>query len=148
LLPGNLDDPFFSRLAQDVKDNSRKEGVKLMVCSGSHQAKLEKIGLNLMIYLGCEAIGAQVTRMKEVDILRYAAHTLTVVVVNQTCRLERNVLSTTVWPWLAPASSSPTPRSSVPPFSSGVELIKAQAYGSFRRRIDSHRTTIFLVSVL
>ncbi len=99
-----------------------------MVCSGSHQAKLEKIGLNLMIYLGCEAIGAQVTRMKEVDILRYAAHTLTVVVVNQTCRLERNVLSTTVWPWLAPASSSPTPRSSVPPFSSGVELIKAQAY--------------------
>lgn len=65
LLPGNLDDPFFLRLAQDVKDNSRKEDVRLMVCSGSYQAKLEKIGLNLMISIGCEAIGAQVTLMKE-----------------------------------------------------------------------------------
>lgn len=115
VLPGNLDDPFFSRLVQNVKDNTRKEGVRLMVCSGSHQAKLEKIGLNLMISLGCEAIGSQVTRMKEEDILRYATHTLTVVVVNQTCRLERNVLRTTAWPWLAPAPSSPAPGSSVPP---------------------------------
>jgi len=83
LLTGNLDDPFFSRLARGVEDITRKEGVKLMVCSGGHQAELEKSGLDFLINQGCEAIVAHVTRMNEKDILRYAAHTPALVVVNR-----------------------------------------------------------------
>ncbi|BEM41330.1 LacI family DNA-binding transcriptional regulator [Serratia sp. CY81489] len=83
LLTGNLDDPFFSRLARGVEDVTRKEGVRLMVCSGGHQAELEKSGLDFLINQGCEAIVAHVTRMNEADILRYAAHTPALVVVNR-----------------------------------------------------------------
>ncbi len=49
LLTCNLDDPFFSRLARGVEDITRKEGVRLMVCSGGHQAELEKSGLDFLI---------------------------------------------------------------------------------------------------
>lgn len=42
LLTGNLDDPFFSRLARGVEDITRQAGVRLMLCSGGHQAELEK----------------------------------------------------------------------------------------------------------
>lgn len=83
LLTGNLDDPFFSRLARGVEDITRKEGVRLMVCNGGHQAELEKSGLDFLINQGCEAIVAHVTRMNEEDILRYAAHTPALVVVNR-----------------------------------------------------------------
>lgn len=83
LLTGNLDDPFFSRLARGVDDVSRKEGIKLMVCSGRHQAELEKSGLDFLINQGCEAIVAHVTRMSEEDILRYAAHMPALVMVNR-----------------------------------------------------------------
>ncbi len=83
LLTGNLDDPFFSRLARGVEDITRKGGVKLMVCSGGHQAELEKNGLDFLINQGCEAIVAHVTRMSDADVLRYAAHTPAMVVINR-----------------------------------------------------------------
>jgi LacI family transcriptional regulator len=83
LLTGNLDDPFFSRLARGVEDVTRKGGVKLMVCSGGHQAELEKNGLDFLINQGCEAIVAHVTRMSDADVLRYAAHTPAMVVINR-----------------------------------------------------------------
>lgn len=83
LLTGNLDDPFFSRLARGVEDITRKDGVKLMVCSGGHQAELEKNGLDFLINQGCESIVAHVTRMSDADILRYAAHTPAMVVINR-----------------------------------------------------------------
>lgn len=83
LLTGNLDDPFFSRLARGVEDITRKEGVRLMVCSGGHQEALEKSGLDFLINQGCESIVAHITRMNEEDILRYAAHTPALVVINR-----------------------------------------------------------------
>lgn len=83
LLTGNLDDPFFSRLARGVEDITQKEGVRLMVCSGGHQAELEKSGLDFLINQGCEAIVAHITRMNAEDILRYAAHTPALVVINR-----------------------------------------------------------------
>ncbi|WP_314723342.1 LacI family DNA-binding transcriptional regulator [Rahnella variigena] len=83
LLTGNLDDPFFSRLARGIEDITREEGVRLMVCSGGHQSELEKSGLDFLINQGCEAIVAHVTRMTAEDILRYAAHTPALVVVNR-----------------------------------------------------------------
>ncbi|HHH1742740.1 TPA: LacI family DNA-binding transcriptional regulator [Yersinia enterocolitica] len=83
LLTGNLDDPFFSRLARGVEEITRKEGVKLMVCSGGHEEELEKAGLNFLINQGCEAIVAHVTRMSEVEILRYAAHTPGLIFINR-----------------------------------------------------------------
>jgi len=83
LLTGNLDDPFFSRLARGIEDITRKEGIRLMVCSGGHQPELEKSGLDFLINQGCEAIVAHVTRMSEDDILRYAAHTPALVVINR-----------------------------------------------------------------
>ncbi|WP_168403379.1 LacI family DNA-binding transcriptional regulator [Erwinia amylovora] len=83
LLTGNLDDPFFSRLARGVEDMTRKAGVRLMVCNGGHQAELEKSGLDFLINQGCEAIIAHVTRMNDEDILRYAAHTPALVVINR-----------------------------------------------------------------
>lgn len=83
LLTGNLDDPFFSRLARGVEDVTRRGGVKLMVCSGGHQAELEKNGLDFLINQGCESIVAHVTRMSDADVLRYAAHTPAMVVINR-----------------------------------------------------------------
>lgn len=83
LLTGNLADPFFSRLARGVEEIARKEGVKLMVCSGGHQEELEKSGLDFLINQGCEAIVAHITRMSEAEILRYAAHTPGLVLINR-----------------------------------------------------------------
>lgn len=83
LLTGNLADPFFSRLARGVEEVTRKEGAKLMVCSGGHQAEREKAGLDFLINQGCEAIIAHVTRMSDADVLRYAAHTPGLVIINR-----------------------------------------------------------------
>ncbi|WP_445497031.1 LacI family DNA-binding transcriptional regulator [Photorhabdus sp. SF281] len=83
LLTGNLADPFFSRLARGVEEIARKKGVKLMVCSGGHQAELEQSALDFLINQGCEAIVAHTTRMSDTDILRYAAHTPALVIVNR-----------------------------------------------------------------
>lgn len=83
LLTGNLADPFFSRLARGVEEVTRKEGAKLMVCSGGHQAEREKVGLDFLINQGCEAIVAHVTRMSDADVLRYAAHTPGLVIINR-----------------------------------------------------------------
>ncbi|PVZ84221.1 transcriptional regulator [Serratia sp. S1B] len=83
LLTGNLDDPFFSRLARGVEDITHNEGVKLMVCSGGHLADLEQNGLDFLINQGCEAIVAHLTRMNDNDILRYAAHIPALVLVNR-----------------------------------------------------------------
>jgi LacI family transcriptional regulator len=83
LLTGNLADPFFSRLARGVEEIARQEGVKLMVCSGGHQAELEKAGLDFLINQGCEAIVAHITRMNDSDVLRYAAHTPALVIINR-----------------------------------------------------------------
>ncbi|WP_400258040.1 LacI family DNA-binding transcriptional regulator [Serratia nevei] len=83
LLTGNLDDPFFSRLARGVEDITRQAGVRLMLCSGGHQAELEKSGLDFLINQGCEAIVAHVTRMGEEELLRYAAHTPALVLINR-----------------------------------------------------------------
>ncbi|WP_025120171.1 MULTISPECIES: LacI family DNA-binding transcriptional regulator [unclassified Serratia (in: enterobacteria)] len=83
LLTGNLADPFFSRLARGVEEVTRKEGAKLMVCSGGHQAEREKAGLDFLINQGCEAIVAHITRMSDADVLRYAAHTPGMVIINR-----------------------------------------------------------------
>ncbi|CAI1091033.1 Mgl repressor and galactose ultrainduction factor [Serratia marcescens] len=83
LLTGNLDDPFFSRLARGVEDITRQAGVRLMLCSGGHQAELEKSGLDFLINQGCEAIVAHVTRMGEEELLRYAAHMPALVLINR-----------------------------------------------------------------
>ncbi|WP_340611006.1 LacI family DNA-binding transcriptional regulator [Xenorhabdus bharatensis] len=83
LLTGNLADPFFSLLARGVEKIARQEEAKLMVCSGEHQAEREKSGLDFLINQGCEAIVAYVSRMNEADILRYAAHTPGLVVINR-----------------------------------------------------------------
>lgn len=83
LLTGNLDDPFFSRLARGIEDITRKEGVRLMLCSGAHQAELEKSGLDFLINQGCEAIVAHISRMNEEDILKYAAHMPALVIINR-----------------------------------------------------------------
>ncbi|WP_199063037.1 LacI family DNA-binding transcriptional regulator [Serratia sp. ASV30] len=83
LLTGNLADPFFSRLARGVEEVTRKEGAKLMVCSGGHQAEREKAGLDFLINQGCEAIVAHITRMSDADVLRYAAHSPGLVIINR-----------------------------------------------------------------
>ncbi|MEQ1961940.1 LacI family DNA-binding transcriptional regulator [Xenorhabdus khoisanae] len=83
LLTGNLADPFFSLLARGVENVARKKEAKLMVCSGGHQAELEKSALDFLINQGCEAIVAHVSRMSEADILRYAAHTPGLVIINR-----------------------------------------------------------------
>ncbi|KEY57410.1 LacI family DNA-binding transcriptional regulator [Serratia sp. DD3] len=83
LLTGNLADPFFSRLARGVEEIARKEGAKLMVCSGGHQAEREKAGLDFLINQGCEAIVAHITRMSDADVLRYAAHTPGLIIINR-----------------------------------------------------------------
>ncbi|WP_340622212.1 LacI family DNA-binding transcriptional regulator [Xenorhabdus siamensis] len=83
LLTGNLADPFFSLLSRGVEKIARKKETKLMVCSGGHQAELEKSALDFLINQGCEAIVAYVSRMSEADILRYAAHTPGLVVINR-----------------------------------------------------------------
>nr|WP_235427542.1 substrate-binding domain-containing protein [Yersinia pestis] len=75
--------PFFSRLARGVEEVARKKGAKLMVCSGGHQEELEKAGLDFLINQGCEAIVAHITRMSEAEILRYAAHTPGLVLINR-----------------------------------------------------------------
>ncbi|MBC8951648.1 LacI family DNA-binding transcriptional regulator [Xenorhabdus sp. PB62.4] len=83
LLTGNLADPFFSLLARGVENIARKKEAKLMVCSGGHQAELEKSALDFLINQGCEAIVAHISRMSEADILRYAAHTPGLVIINR-----------------------------------------------------------------
>ncbi|NDK98880.1 LacI family DNA-binding transcriptional regulator [Photorhabdus bodei] len=83
LLTGNLADPFFSLLARGVEKVARQEEVKLMVCSGGYQAELEKSALDFLINQGCEAIVAHVSRMSDVDVLRYAAHTPGLVIINR-----------------------------------------------------------------
>ncbi|MDC9613607.1 LacI family DNA-binding transcriptional regulator [Xenorhabdus khoisanae] len=83
LLTGNLADPFFSLLARGVENVARKKEAKLMVCSGGHQAELEKSALDFLINQGCESIVAYVSRMSEADILRYTAHTPGLVVINR-----------------------------------------------------------------
>lgn len=82
LLTGNLADPFLAPSAW-VEEVTRKEGAKLMVCSGGHQAEREKAGLDFLINQGCEAIVAHVTRMSDADVLRYAAHTPGLVIINR-----------------------------------------------------------------
>ncbi|MGP2728408.1 substrate-binding domain-containing protein, partial [Serratia marcescens] len=71
------------RLARGVEDITRQAGVRLMLCSGGHQAELEKSGLDFLINQGCEAIVAHVTRMGEEALLRYAAHTPALVLINR-----------------------------------------------------------------
>ncbi|KER03609.1 LacI family DNA-binding transcriptional regulator [Photorhabdus temperata subsp. temperata] len=83
LLTGNLADPFFSLLARGVEKIARQEEVKLMVCSGGYQAELEKSALDFLINQGCEAIVAHVSTMSDVDVLRYAAHTPGLVIINR-----------------------------------------------------------------
>ncbi|OCA56246.1 LacI family DNA-binding transcriptional regulator [Photorhabdus namnaonensis] len=83
LLTGNLADPFFSLLARGVETIARKKEIKLMVCSGGHQAELEKSSLDFLINQGCEAIVAHVSRMSDIDVLRYAAHTPGLVIINR-----------------------------------------------------------------
>ncbi|WP_434525454.1 LacI family DNA-binding transcriptional regulator [Photorhabdus asymbiotica] len=83
LLTGNLADPFFSLLARGVEEVARKEGVKLMVCSGGYQAGLEQSALDFLINQGCEAIVAHVSGMSDIDVLRYAAHTPGLVIINR-----------------------------------------------------------------
>ncbi len=83
LLTGNLADPFFSLLARGVEKMARQKEAKLMVCSGGHRAELEKSALEFLINQGCEAIVAHVSRMDEADILRYAAHTPGLVIINR-----------------------------------------------------------------
>ncbi|MDB6375114.1 LacI family DNA-binding transcriptional regulator [Photorhabdus bodei] len=83
LLTGNLADPFFSLLARGVETIARQKEVKLMVCSGGHQAGLEKSSLDFLINQGCEAIVAHVSRMSDIDVLRYAAHTPGLVIINR-----------------------------------------------------------------
>lgn len=83
LLTGNLDDPFFARLASGVEEVTRKAGIRLMMCSGGHQADLEKSGLDFLINQGCEAIVAHITRMSDDEVIRYAVHTPSMVIVNR-----------------------------------------------------------------
>ncbi|OTA18364.1 catabolite control protein A [Xenorhabdus vietnamensis] len=83
LLTGNLADPFFSLLARGVEKIARQKEAKLMVCSGEHQAEREKSALDFLINQGCEAIVAHISRMSEADILRYAAHTPGLVIINR-----------------------------------------------------------------
>ncbi|MDC9595961.1 LacI family DNA-binding transcriptional regulator [Xenorhabdus anantnagensis] len=83
LLTGNLADPFFSLLARGVEKIARKQEAKLMVCSGGHRAELEKSALDFLINQGCEAIVAHISRMSDADILRYAAHTPGLVIINR-----------------------------------------------------------------
>lgn len=83
LLTGNLADPFFSLLARGVEKITRKKEAKLMVCSGGHQAELEKSALNFLINQGCEAIVAHISRMSDAEVLRYAAHTPGLVIINR-----------------------------------------------------------------
>ncbi|OTA21357.1 catabolite control protein A [Xenorhabdus beddingii] len=83
LLTGNLADPFFSLLARGAENIARQKEAKLMVCSGGHQAELEQSALNFLINQGCEAIVAHVSRMNDADILRYAAHTPGLVIINR-----------------------------------------------------------------
>ncbi|MDX7987919.1 LacI family DNA-binding transcriptional regulator [Xenorhabdus sp. 12] len=83
LLTVNLADPFFALLSKGVEKIAKKEGAKLMVCSGGHQEELEKSALEFLINQGCEAIVAHVSRMSDADILRYAAHTPGLVIINR-----------------------------------------------------------------
>ncbi|PHM40022.1 catabolite control protein A [Xenorhabdus mauleonii] len=83
LLTVNLADPFFALLSKGVEKIARKEGAKLMVCSGGHLEELEKSALEFLINQGCEAIVAHVSRMSDADILRYAAHMPGLVIINR-----------------------------------------------------------------
>lgn len=83
LLTGNLADPFFARLARGVEDVARRQGYRLMVCSGGHQAELEKTGLDFLINQGCEAIVVHATRLSDQDLIRYSSHTPAMVLVNR-----------------------------------------------------------------
>ncbi|AFJ45893.1 LacI family DNA-binding transcriptional regulator [Shimwellia blattae] len=83
LLTGNLADPFFARLARGVEEVARSQGVRLMVSSGGHQASMEKAGLDFLINQGCEAIVVHASRLADDELLRYAAHTPAMVVVNR-----------------------------------------------------------------
>ncbi len=70
-------------MARGVEKIARQEEVKLMVCSGGYQAELEKSALDFLINQGCEAIVAHVSTMSDVDVLRYAAHTPGLVIINR-----------------------------------------------------------------
>lgn len=83
LLTGNLADPFFARLARGVEEVARQQGFRLMVCSGGHQAELEKTGLDFLINQGCEAIVVHATRMSDQELIRYSAHSPAMVIVNR-----------------------------------------------------------------
>jgi LacI family transcriptional regulator len=83
LLTGNLADPFFARLARGVEEVARQHGFRLMVCSGGHQESMEKSGLDFLINQGCEAIVVHASRLSDRDLLRYAAHTPGMVLVNR-----------------------------------------------------------------
>lgn len=54
-----------------------------MVCSGGHQAELEKSGLDFLINQGCEAIVVHATRMSDQELVRYSAHSPAMVIVNR-----------------------------------------------------------------
>lgn len=83
LLTGNLADPFFARLARGVEEVARQQGVRLMVCSGGHEARMEKSGLDFLINQGCEAIVVHASRLSDDDLVRYGAHSPALVVVNR-----------------------------------------------------------------
>ncbi|MBW7982988.1 LacI family DNA-binding transcriptional regulator [Enterobacillus tribolii] len=83
LLTGNLADPFFSRLARGVEEVARQQGHRLMVCSGGHQEKLEKSGIDFLINQGCEAIVVHASRLSDEELIRYGAHSPAMVLVNR-----------------------------------------------------------------
>ncbi|AWH89516.1 LacI family DNA-binding transcriptional regulator [Limnobaculum parvum] len=83
LITGNLADPFFARLARGVEEIARQNEFRLMVCSGGHQAELEKSGLDFLINQGCEAIVVHSTRLSDQELIRYAAHSPSMVIINR-----------------------------------------------------------------
>ncbi|MGL4723715.1 MAG: LacI family DNA-binding transcriptional regulator [Scandinavium sp.] len=83
LLTGNLADPFFSRLARGVEEIARQEGFSLMVCSGGHDEKMEKSGLDFLINQGCEAIVVHASRLSDRELLRYSAQFPGLVLINR-----------------------------------------------------------------
>lgn len=83
LLTGNLADPFFARLASGVEEITRRNGFRLMMCSGEHKAEQEKLGLDFLINQGCEAIVVHSTLLSDEQLIRYCAHSPAMVLVNR-----------------------------------------------------------------
>ncbi len=82
LLTGNLADPFFSRLARGVEEVARKKE-QIDGLQWGPSGRTGKSRARFLINQGCEAIVAHITRMSEAEILRYAAHTPGLVLINR-----------------------------------------------------------------